>query len=165
MRSKTLRVLGVGAALLLLLSVSAGADCLTVSTPDSVDASPGDFVDAPISITPGLDTAGVIGFLIVLNFDATHLQFQEVRDCVGGVVFPSSDWKPFTFNVIGNELRVAASGVLPLAGQGCFLVVRFRVSNLSPPSTCSAIHLTSVIFNAGTPCATLIDGSVCTACR
>jgi len=165
MRTACAWILVGGTALLLAAwSHASGADCLIVSVPDSVEAGPGALVDVPILVTPTFDGGSVIGFLATMTFDPTRLAFVEVRDCVGGVSYPGG-WKPLTSNLIGNELRVAGASSEALAAGGCLFVVRFRVLADVPLGVCSTIDLSRVLFNAGTPCATLVDGKVCVSCR
>ncbi|MFQ5599421.1 MAG: hypothetical protein ACE5G2_02575 [Candidatus Krumholzibacteriia bacterium] len=154
----------LGVLFLVACGSTAQATCISVSVPDSLDVAPGSLVDVPISTSPGVEGTDVIGFLAVLHFDLGQLEFVEILDCVGGVAYPPG-WRPLTSNVVGNELRVAGAEALALEGGGCLFVARFRVLETAPAATCSAIELTQVLFNAGTPCTTLVSGSVCVACR
>ena len=147
------------------LSASAAGVCLRVSAPTGLDASAGAYVDVPVQLGPLEGADNILGYIVSLQFDTGALDFVELRDCIGGVTYGASDWER-SHILLGNELRVVASGATPLTGQGCLFTARFRLSPAALPASCSTVHFGAAsAFGDGSLCLDLLDGTVCAACR
>jgi hypothetical protein len=128
---------------------------VNVNIPDVTESglSAGDTVSAWITVSD-LTGLGIISFQFTITNDPTLVNAVGINTS-GDISF--SGWTVFPNTSVPGQVQAAGFGAFPLAGSGNFIELIYEVVN---PVGFTDLTSTEFLFNAGTPTATVSDGSI-----
>ncbi|MCC6349113.1 MAG: Ig-like domain-containing protein [Candidatus Eisenbacteria bacterium] len=156
------RVFTLAAALALAaLAVGAGPARAALVTAGSGSGLAGDNVDIAIS-TADLTGLGVVSLQFSLSYNNTVV--TAVNVLTTGTLPSAAGWTAPAWNVTNvagtGKIMVSDAGTAPLAGAGTLVIVRFTINPALINGGGSALTLSNVLFNEGTPPATTTNGTL-----
>ncbi len=121
----------------------------------------GQTVDVDVSTTD-LTGLGVVSLQFRLAYNNTVVTAVDV--ITTGTLLEAAGWGAPAFNVTNvsstGTLAVGAAGTTALTGSGALVRVRFTINPALINGSSTNLTLSSVLFNEGTPPATMSNGSI-----
>lgn len=122
----------------------------------------GQTVDIPITVT-NVTGLGIRSVALDLTYSGNLVTATDVLEA--GTLAGTAGWSNSAFEVdivSGNQhrLRLATAGANALSGSGTMLIVRFLIHPAQLTATSTALTLSNLDFNEGTPLDTLTSGTL-----
>lgn len=141
------------AFILLILNCEAQ---VTVTLPNVINSDPpGTEVEIPISVDD-LTGFGVTAYQFIFHYESTVITPKSPFFITNSTLTGETGMLVMANASNPNQVNIAAAGSNPLAGEGTLLILIFET--VATEGSCS-LELSDFYFNAGTPTASLINGS------
>lgn len=156
------RVLTLAAALALAaLAAGAGPARAVLVTAGSGSGLAGQTVDIAIN-TADVTGLNVLSLQFSLSYNNTVVTAVDVL--TAGTLTSAAGWAAPAFNVTNvsstGKIMVSDAGTTALTGAGTLVVVRFTLNPALLNGSSTGLTLSNVLFNEGTPPATIANGSL-----
>lgn len=142
------------------LGAAAPARAVQVSAGSAAGLA-GQTVDIPIGVS-NVTGLGIRSVQFDLTYNGSLVTVTDVLEA--GALAGAAGWNDASYDVFvsgsTHRLRVATAGANPLAGSGPMLIVRFLVNPAQLTATASALTLSNLDFNEGSPLDTLASGTL-----
>jgi len=135
--------------------VTLEVDMVSLLMPEDATAQVGTQIQLPITVTEDLTNWEVYSFEFTLQFDPNVL-VETVGISKDGTM--SQNWFVSQPNISSGQIRVAAYGTQPLAGNGVLLNLQFKVTDTVGAET--DLQFSDFMFNEGSPMADVQVGHV-----
>ena len=130
-------------------------DMISLLMPEDATAQVGTQIQLPITVTQDLTGWEVYSYEFTLQFDPNVL-IETVGISKNGTM--SQNWFVSPPNISSGQIRIAAYGTQPLAGDGVLLNVQFTVTDTVGAET--DLQFSDFMFNEGSPMADVQVGHV-----
>ena len=128
-------------------------DAIIVRMPDTAGA-PGQMINIPVMVDDDVTGQGIIAVMLTVRTDVALL--TPVGVSIAGTML--EPWGSVESNVVGGDISISGANISELTGSGVLVYIQYQVNASAVPGQTTPLDLLTVLFNEGTPIASLVDG-------